>query len=666
MAIIDGNSLSSLRQSTYANTVQPTSNPAGAKEAVEASQIQTIESPPVIVENDKAFDTYDNTFAQEDLEQEVKEHFNEQTTTMRESSEPVEMDYASLAVPTLQVDEGSSTEHSSYGAGRVITEESIAHQQTTISTTVRPDLVRTVAAVVAEKVDIANAAPTAEKRTDEAVLAHADANTADVMKVERESMEMDTTEPLAPDTQHDLHMAKPSYTQNVVELHETLESQDSPILRPPTEPMYERAEAPVVRESSQLEESMEPPVFHEESPIDVMAEEQFQEEAMDKVLVAAKEQSQEVSNPQGGLDAMAEFQAQTTAAPLVAQVEIEPQPVVEPQNDNAQIVPVAENNAVAVENQNQPSAESALANTGENNGANTQDEAQAPVRQELQSTSQLMAQEAVTAPITQESNYEIEIPEPREVELPENLQPLTVEANTTPEVTTDIPASTVAEAPSQIVEETETPALEDYFPPLPASDGASEEVAVQESQTPEVAEELPPLEDYFPPLPTGEATQAVEIPEQNYEPVTVDRSPTVSEEAIAENSEEVMESREYEVETTTISEEQLAYLRNAALFTPAVQEAQNPVMEEVVDEEVMEDVPVEEQDWYRNAVNYDTTERYAMEIGKGEVDLTEFEEGYTLEELSTLENYDYTLQVNRITEAVETQKSEEFTHYFGA
>ncbi len=198
--------------------------------------------------------------------------------------------------------------------------------------------------------------------------------------------------------------------------------------------------------------------------------------------------------------------------------------------------------------------------------------------------------------------------------------------------------------------------LEEFFPPLPGASGGGEET--QEAV------------DYFPPLPgSGESTSQEAIERVAAQEVTAElRNPV----EFTENPEvETYVQENYTNEgPTTISREQMAYLRTMNPQYAPVEE-EDRLVEKAAEEARTEESNLAEEAWVSDAMHSSINARYQVNIGQGQADVSRFEEVYVPEELSSLADYEYELDaervdINRETESKEENNQRNPLEFFGA
>lgn len=621
-----GNLLANLRP---IGTAQPVSDVAKAKEAEEASYIQAPDKQPVLIREDNAFDQLNKSYDGGEMDQQAAQELNKSYVNVNKDLD---------GYLKAGVDDATTFKTGDQQAGNVIVGETADQANTT--TTVAPELVRTVASLTATFVDDTIYNTQTPEKTDEAKLTSSTPVDASTLREHKKDFRIERDVTLKAETQFQDYQDNPTYTQSVAELTDTLAETESPVFRPEEEFMFS---PPDVEPATLEQDSIHRPTG-EKSVVAEQAEERFQAETMENLMVKAQQQTDVVS------------QGQVDVAPQPNQVEAAASVAVAPQTQE----PVAEKPAVGtqdvrVEAVEQPSQPQAVQETTvqrpemPEQATQTREEPLPETRPELQSAVKAADQEALRPQGPEESAFERpELPEyqPPEVEAPVETEsapapeqealryepePIQVE---TPQASETAQTAQSTEAP--VAEETES--TEDYFPPLPGTDNGSDEIAFEQN----------PVEDYFPDLPSTSAEPSLTA--QGIENSYKEQMVAEAREAATQSSSEGIEFDPTPVESNnvaTLSDEELAFLRAGATN-------HSPDPESIPREEPRE-IPVhtmETDNWYEDAVNFNVAERHGVTVSsEGSVDLSQFEEVYQPEAASKLEDFDYSLVANRVSEA---------------
>ncbi len=651
-------------RSSISNTL-PTSDPAQAKEAAEQSQIQPRdELPQLVVPPESAYDKYEPSFDGEEISHDPLEiaRLNNQSTAVEESVQlPSQADLAEENSGFFQAMETELYQNvAEYELGRAPEAPSAT----------------TLAEATREKVDLVVTELDKPEPTTEQVLSQSSAIQRSTTRAEIEQGQVEAPDNNLPVTPFAEEQENPLHKQAPLTVLETLQERESPVLHPeeefelmtpPERPLV--PEPPTRPEETNLEaisDSSHIPTYAEPRMPVAMAEERFQQETMENLQIAAQDQSQLLTTPV------------VVDRPVVEQAEIPPQPEVDTSGTNIQeaVAQQAQTNQREAQNtqsETQNTAPSPSQVTAENNlnqrqapettapeftqtqtaesamledsNAVAQEEATSPQRTQLQSQGEVYAQEA-----TQNVNYEpIEAPE----------------VDTAPsigEVSSQIQEEQVAfdaaeiqgidpEFLEEVLPNPQEVAREEYVPPVFTQTEMADNPLLEEQ------EYFPPLPGSAPPSVSEEAiaqmTEGTSVSEEAIAQMTADSYEIPPE--YSEIQEFEYEIPENEVEVTTMTQEELAYLRNnaaAAQYTPELLHTAEPTVE------VEEELPVEEnialEDWVPEAWNMDNNIRFQTQVGEPEIDLTQFEEDYVLPETSDLEDYDYNLVATRIAESAVT------------
>lgn len=600
-------------------TAQPTSSVAKAKEAKEASNIQPVEKQVTLVSEEDAFDKLNKSYESGEIDQEAVKELKEK---FKEAAKP----------RTAEVDDPTTYVAGEHQAGNVIVDDRIDDQD--VSVYVAPELVRTVGSLTAELVkDTIKGSETMAESTESKLAMTTTHVDADKIREDIEKLKMSKDPEAKPDTEFLQYKENPIHTQSSYEVTMSMKENITPFLHPETkseldmtpEKEYEKPEfAP--------DKSQDLPDNVTKADHEVQREDRFQNDLKETLLheVNVQEQAMELSS---------QTRAEVAAAPLVAQTNAP----VEIENNSSETTSVE---AVA----ETPSVQGVAAQAQENPVATaTVDETLPEVRPELQSPAKAQAKEAIVSAGSDYEIPELDLPdyEMPELDLPE-YQPVQGETTNNTAQTTE-----TSEYEPQLIEtgtQVEEKTAEDYFAPLPGSDSA---------------EETSTAEEYFAPLPgQSEATSSSQSIE------TANKREVVQE-AIETATKPEVEVQEIEVETApaessnvqVLSDEELALLRSSAM-NHNVDTREIPVEEKTY--EIPQQNNVTSESWVNDAVNYNTAERYSTSIGNKELDLTEFEQQYIPEEPTTLEDYDYTLVANRISEAAASIVPQELLNTFGS
>lgn len=211
------------------------------------------------------------------------------------------------------------------------------------------------------------------------------------------------------------------------------------------------------------------------------------------------------------------------------------------------------------------------------------------------------------------------------------------------------------------VESTDTPPLEDFFPELPGSGNTAE------------AADLPDAEDYFAPLPGSENTNT----EDFFAPLPgsgeIDNSAAISQPQKVLSLDEFLETNPIfqvadptdDVVTTgaeepslqdflgagvsTLSQDDLAYQRVNTMSNYTIVEEQFGAQDDSAQltENMAEDYSpfdVQEEEWIQEAINRTSVGHFApygLDIGTGEVDMTQFEDAVPEPTDNTIEAQEY-------------------------
>lgn len=583
-------------------TAQPVSDPSKAKEAKEASSIQPADTQPILVKEENAFDGLEKSYDGGEIDKEAIEKLQKK---YKEGT----------SVKKAEVDDATTYKAGENQAGNVIVGDRVAQSDTSVYAA--PELVRTVGTLTANMVEDTVTTTSTPEKTVEHKLAHdASPVETDVIVEHKREMQIEADPEVIEDTDFIQFQADPIHRKSGYEVAKIMKDYESPILHPEQEPVIykkpEEYEAPVASENHSLHLPT-----NEKTIDEVQRDERWAEGVKETLLYEARVQSDAITEPK--LSEAAESQAQTAAAPLVSGAQPQSEPTQAVESTSPQVEEVSTTQAVS-----------------------TVDETLPEVRPELQSTVSAANQQANTAQETAKP-VELDLPEYEmpELDLPE-YQP--VEVDTT---NTQAQVSETAEYEPQILGADN--AEEDFFPPLPGQGGDS-------------VEESADLEDYFPPLPgNAEASSSEQSIRTANEGAVVKEAiqrATQSEPQTIEVETEAPESSNVQV----MSDEELNWLRASAMN-------HNVETTEVKVEPRFEvpERPVQSEEWVSDAINFNTSERYSTSIGTDEMDLTEFEEKYVKQEEPTrLEDYDYTLVANRISEAAATIAPQELLNTYGS
>lgn len=617
------------------NTVQPVSNQNKAKEASEASNIQPAKTQPVIVEQEKAYDKYIKTLDFDQINEEATEKLNENLATMREVTKFQDIDYSSDAVSTHHVAKGSWDQlHNSEDNGYAIADSSLSNSED-VTVMVNAKGPKTVSQAVERKVEDSTHGLSRVKDTRDEIEIDGTSMARNELHEQEARMKATLPPEPAPTTAFENYQKDPIHTQSASEVIETLKEIDSDFLRPEIEPYIAPPERPLVPDEV-VDENYHThrPTFTFESATDLKVESIYEKEVSDKLSLQAK------ARTEGFTTEDFTTQGETQGAPLVMQPQVTQDVVAQPVVETQEV----EQTPAVERTQEQP---------------RTKEEPRSQVRPELQSATEL----AKNTPAEREA-----LPEPVEREAVE-FTPQTSEYTPEPVVDTaefepiELPGGDfepqLVEASSQVQETqvpdttSELPDGEDYFPPLPGSQGVEENPFAEELST----------EDFFPPLPGTGAT----VSEESIEKAVAQEQNQVEVEYTMPEPIEIDVAEDISgIGATSISREEMAFLRT---MNPQFAHVDEEVeIREEADEQIRHEPTTSEishEKWARNAINLGLNSQFMVEVGESP-DLTRFEENYLPEELLSLEDYDYELTANRVSDATQDTKETSPLAYYGA
>ncbi|MFI3254004.1 MAG: hypothetical protein R3Y63_06650 [Eubacteriales bacterium] len=636
-------------------TTLPTANPAKAAEAVEQSLIQPAkELPQLVVPPESAYDKYEPSFDQQEISNDplAVARLNNQSITIEENTQlPDQSDWAKETAGFYESVEAMDTE----------IYQNVATYE--LGKPPEPSSAETLSETTREKVDLVVTELDKPEKSSAQILSESSAiaRSSEVAEIEQGQVEAPPNNlpvtPFAQEKENPLHKQAP------LTALETLLEKESPILRPEQEiPLFIPPEVTLVPEAPStpeptyaetIAESTHRPTHAPPSPVVAKAEERFQADVMESLQIAAQNQAKTLAEPAvvdrpevepveiSPVPVPTERNA-TEREPVENREAVTPREVREPSEENTVEVPreaIAERpEKVEVEFSVVETAESPML---QDSNAVEQEAATSPQRAELQSQGDVYAREA-----TQNVNAEpMEIPEvdtaPRMEELASELQEeaIAMEAaeiqGIDPEILAEILPNPQAEAREEYVppvfnqtEVAENPFLEeeahDYFPPITGAETSLTEEAIAEM-----------------------TADSYEIPPEYSEPLEFD-----------------YEIPEDEIAVTTMTHEELAYLRNNPMTSqytpevlePPVNDVENSVAEEAEEQEIYEEnIALEE--WVPDAWNMDLNTRYQTQIGDEEIDLTQFQEEMELKEIEEsleLKDFDFNEVANRMVESAVT------------
>lgn len=619
-----GNLLANLRQ---VNTAQPVSDLKKAEAAKEASQIQPIQTQPTVEKEVSSYDELSKSYDGGEMDSEAAKKLQEE---YREA----------MLTKKAQVEDAKTIDAGGNSPGNIIVEDNTI----ATSSTVAREEVATVASLTAQMVEGTVYSTSDPKETVESQLAHEFSTTkVDLIRDEIDHYSIDPSDKPQPKTEFQEQMANPIHQKSSHDVNIYMQDYESPILFP--------------EEVSQLDMTPEkeytPPVASQNESTELIDN----ETRNDAYILREQRWEDTVTET-----LIHEANLQKEAAEIASQPSIEP---TQGQIQAAAAVAQAKPDVAQVENtQENPQAVETISAVNKAQTVapveSTVDETLPEVRPELQSGTAKANVEATTQKNAETTDFELPEYEMPELDLP-GSEPVAVDAQQSAVQVTETPEfePQLIETGSQIEEtaaQTSQLAQEelsttDYFPDLPGTSPSEESYAVDMGSDANQAEAL------FASGTQSSSAQHIQDANQKAQIAEdIDRANPVEHEPIPVETEP-----EISHNVQILSDEELNLLRTGAMNHTV--DTQEIPMEPTYE---IPETSVANESWVTDAMNYNTSERYSVQLSHGEVDLTEFEENFVKEEPTTLEDFDYSLVANRISEAAATIVPQEVFNSFGS
>ncbi len=607
-----GNLLANLRQ---VNTAQPVSDVKKAETALEASNIQPIETQPTLSPESSAFDELNKSYDGGEMDSEAAKKLQEE---YREA----------MLTKKAQVDDAKTVNAGADSAGNVVIDE----KEYSTSVTAAPEQVKTVATLTAEMVEGTIYSPSDPVDTVESQLAH-EFNTTkvDLIRQEIDHYSIDPSDKPQPKTEFQEQMVDPVHKKSAYEVNIYMRDYESPVLNP-----VEVSELDMTPEHeytppvSAHNDSMD--LIDNETPNDafVLREDRWADKVKETLLYEADIQE--------------------------AAIQLASQPSIEPNQNQVQAAATVASPAVETKNvetqENQAVEAVSTTQTVEQVGPKV-DETLPEVRPELQSGTASQNIDATVQANAETVEFELPEYEMPELDLPVG-EPVAQTVSETPEFEPNLieVGTQVAETTAQTTQEAEI-STTDYFPDLPGTTASEETYQVDTGS--DAAQEY--IETMFDSGTQSSSAEHIETANQRAQVAEdIQRATTTVSEPIAVETEPVISHN-----VQILSEEELTFLRTGAM--------NHTVDTQQIPPEPTYEIPetnIATESWVSDAVNYNVTERYSVQLSHGEVDLTEFEENFVKEEPTTLEDYDYSLVANRVAETAATIMPQEIANTYGS